>query len=144
MAVVVSQLTDIVMGEETPAVRADALIGLARAGRVTDAAKKVAEGDASPEIRALATRMGVEDLPTLRSLADDPAPEVRAAALRRLIAPEARPILVAALPDRDPFIVQAAGSALAHATSLDEQLHLAASKDAPGPPGRDPVVAAIE
>ncbi len=118
---VASQLTDIVMGKETTAVRADALIGLARAGHVTDAAKKTAEHDASPAMRALATRLGVDDLATLQSLAGDAAPEVRAAALSRLVAPEARPILVAALSDRDPFIVQAAESALAHGTSLDER-----------------------
>ncbi len=82
-------------------------------------------------MRALAVRLGDLDVENLMAVVKaDKSAEVRAAALRRLIAPQARPALVAAIADQDPFVAQAARSALARSTSLDEQLRLAASESA--------------
>ncbi|HVU86105.1 MAG TPA: PVC-type heme-binding CxxCH protein [Pirellulales bacterium] len=131
LAVQVSQLTDIVLGKDSPAVRADALIGLARADHIAKVAKKIAERDASPDLRALATRLGVDDVATLGTLESDKEAEVRAEALRRLVDPHARPLLLKELADQDPFIAQAARSALARSTNLEERLQLTAAESAP-------------
>ncbi|HEY4312541.1 MAG TPA: PVC-type heme-binding CxxCH protein [Pirellulales bacterium] len=117
-------------GTAEAAVRADALIGLARARRGADGTRELAKKDNSSDVRALATRLAVNDAATLLALAaKDPAAEVQAEALRKLAVPEAREQLVAALADRDPFIVEAAESALARSTNVEERLKLAKSEN---------------
>ncbi len=70
--------------------------------------------DPSPEVRALAVRLGVPaDLAKLRGLAGDGSfPEARAEALRRIQDRRAAPEIRAALKTDDPFLKQAAMVAL--------------------------------
>ncbi len=127
-------LESVASGREPAEIRADALVGLARAKdakRALACIVHVAREDSASEMRALAVQLGVEDIPTLTAIAETVAdPAVRAAALRRLVAPQARPILVKTLADPDPFIGQAARAALARSTNLEARLQLAESENA--------------
>ena len=119
-------LARIASGDHDPHVRADALIALARVGQAAEVARRIATSDGSPEMRALATRLAVDDVETLQRLAmTDDAAEVRAAALRRLTDPRARNLHIAALAEADPFICQAARSALERCTTLEERFKFA-------------------
>ncbi len=120
-------LVDLTQRAPEPQVRAEAMIALARAGAADQAATRTATEDKSTDVRAVAVRLIPDDQAKLLTLADAREPaEVRAAALARLTTPEARPLLLVALADQDPFIQQAARSALARSTSVDERLKLAA------------------
>jgi len=122
-------LTATATGPAEVNVRADAVIGLARLGEAQEAARHVAQDDPSSELRAMAIRLAVDDPAVLLPLAEsDKSAEVRAEALRRLSAPAARALLIAALGDRDPFIAQAAEAALAQCTTVADRLQLSAAE----------------
>ncbi|HEY1603345.1 MAG TPA: PVC-type heme-binding CxxCH protein [Pirellulales bacterium] len=122
-------LSDVAQKGADPRVRADALIALARAGKADSIREQIALHDSSADVQSLAIGLGTEYTDALRNRASPESPSlVRAAALRRLSDTSSRTVVIAALADSDPFIAQAARTALAHSATIDERLSLAAAE----------------
>ncbi len=111
-----------------PRARASALEALIGEGPDPDSepALRAAIDDPSPDLRALAVRRLPGRLLDLPRLAEsDKSPEVRAEALRRLDDPKGLPAIRKALASDDPFLRQAAREGLKRSASIDELLALA-------------------
>ena len=103
---------------------------LAGAGKVTDDLITQCMKSDSADVRAFATRILPPNRIDLKTIAtSDPAPLVRADAMRHLADPTAREILLKGLESDDPFVQQAARRGLQQSLKIEQLITLASRKD---------------
>lgn len=119
-----STLLRAVRENANPRVRAAAWLALCERDPTLvfhDQATDVLAGQDSEDLRELLIRLAPADRQDLfRKYADDPAPAVRAASLRRLADLADLDRVLASLGDSDPFVQQAAREGLRNMSSVDE------------------------
>jgi putative membrane-bound dehydrogenase-like protein len=119
------QLADAVQKSADPRARALALQTLVVADDAREGPVRAALQDASADVRALAVRLLPARLLEPRKIAvADPAPAVKAEALRRIADAEALDVLLAAVGSSDPFLAQAAREGLKQSLSIARLLDL--------------------